>query len=47
MLDEEEYLIAQELYGQAIRDEKFYNEREQRFKSLLDYYKKLTDFDET
>ena len=40
MLDEEEYRVAHELYGQGIRTMK--GTREERFKPLLDYYFKVT-----
>lgn len=45
MLDEEEFAIAFNLYSKGIRtlDE----DRQQRFKELLDYYNHLTGFGET
>ena len=45
MLNEEEYLIAGELYGQGTRAKE--GTREQRFKPLLDYYFQITGERET
>lgn len=47
MLDEDEYARAYELYGEAIRDINREGGRLVRFKSLLDYYKEVTGWDET
>lgn len=47
MLNEEEFEIADKLYGEAIRNAKFGKERELRFKPLLDYFKEITGYAET
>ena len=47
MLDEEEYAIAYKLYGEAFKRRKSGMTREEGFKPLLDYYKKVTGFKET
>lgn len=45
MLDEEEFAIAFELYGNAFK--MVGASREERFRPLFQYYKYLTGFDET
>lgn len=47
MLDDDEYLKAAELYGQALRNIHSASDRKTRFKPLLDYYKEVTGWDET
>ena len=47
MLDESEFEIASGLYENAIKNVKLGKDRELRFQPLLDYYKKVTGFDET
>ena len=47
MLDDDEFAIAYDLYGQGFRNIKAGQDRELRFKALLDYYKKVTGFGET
>lgn len=47
MLNEEEYVIASELYGAGIRDTKITGSMALRFKPLLDYYKNITGFEAT
>jgi hypothetical protein len=46
MLDEEEYLIAHELYVLGMKNITT-RDRKIRFKKLLDYYRELTGFEET
>ncbi|GLB49150.1 hypothetical protein Y10_15180 [Neptunitalea sp. Y10] len=47
MLDEDEYDKASELYKEGFRNIKAKTSREERFKTLLDYYEKITGFKET
>ena len=47
MLNEEEYAKAYELYGQGMKNIHENSSRLVRFKPLLDYYKKVTGWDET
>lgn len=47
MLNEEEFAIAHDLYGQGVKNMKAGMDKELRFKPLLDYYKKTTGFNET
>ncbi len=47
MLDEEEYLIAYKLYGEAFKRLKSRMTREESFKPMLDFYNELTGFGET
>ena len=47
MLNEEEYAVAYELYGECLRNIKAGGTRKERFKPLLDYYNKLTGETET
>jgi len=47
MLDEEEYAIANKLYGKGFRNKKAKIERKLSFKELLDYYREVTGFEET
>ena len=46
MLNTEEYTIALNLYSQGIKNYRE-NNRQKRFKKLLDYYNNLCDFNET
>ena len=47
MLDEEEYAIAYNLYGDGIKKWKETGSRQTGFKALLDYYKSVTGEEET
>lgn len=47
MLNEEEYAIARRLYTEGFRNYKHGKTRQEQFKSMLDYYKELTGFEET
>jgi len=47
MLDEDEYARAYELYGLAFKDLNSGKTKLERHKPLLDYYKEITDWDET
>jgi hypothetical protein len=47
MLDEEEFAIAAELYGEGIRSLKNFSDIASRFKPLLDYYNSVTGENET
>ncbi len=47
MLDDEEFKIANKLYGELFDPENISKTREERAKPLLDYYNDLTGFGET
>lgn len=47
MLDEDEYAEAYRLYGEGMKRTYAGSLRDDRFRPLLDFYKKVTDYDET
>ena len=47
MLNEEEYAMASELFGEGMRNIHTSGGRLARFQALVDYYKKLTGWDTT